>query len=110
MKFSSLTSSSTCLSNFHTFGCPVYILDARLQSSGGAGTPKWDPRAQLGIYLGHSPLHFGSVDLVMKPKTDLVSPQFHLFFDENFQQYLTLRQAMLLQIGNHLLIIQRRIL
>ena len=41
MKFSNTIGSSTCLSNFHTFGCPVYILDFRLQSAGGAGPPKW---------------------------------------------------------------------
>ena len=43
MKFSNNIGSSTRLSHFHTFGCPVYILDARLQSVGGGGPPKWDP-------------------------------------------------------------------
>ena len=85
MKFSNMIGSSTRLSNFHTFGCPVYILDARLQSVGGGGPPKWDPRARLGIYLGHSPSHAGSVALVMNPKTGLVYLQFHLVFDDNFE-------------------------
>ena len=49
--------STTRLSNFHTFGYPVYILDASLQSVGGGGPPKWDPQACLGIYLDHSPSH-----------------------------------------------------
>ena len=26
---------------FHTLFCPIYALDARLQSAGGAGPPKW---------------------------------------------------------------------
>ena len=82
MMFSNTIGSSTSLSHFHTFGCPVYILDARLQSVGGVGPPKWDPRARLGIYLGHSPSHSGSVALVMNPKTSFVSPQFHLVFDD----------------------------
>ena len=43
MKFSDTIGSTTRLSNFHTFGCPVYILDARLQIVGGRGPPKWDP-------------------------------------------------------------------
>ena len=43
MKFSDTIGSTTPLSNFHTFGCPVSILDARLQSVGGAGPHKWDP-------------------------------------------------------------------
>ena len=48
------------------------------------GLPKWEPRARLGIYLGHSPAHAGSVALVMNPKTGLVSPQFHVVFDDTF--------------------------
>ena len=85
MKFSKTIGSSTRLSHFHTFVCPVYILDTRLQSVGGGGPPKWDPRASLGIYLGHSPSHAGSVALVMNPKISIVSPQFHLVFDDNFE-------------------------
>ena len=48
------------------------------------GLPKWEPRAHLRIYLGHSPTHAGSVALVMNPKTGLVSPQFHVVFDDTF--------------------------
>ena len=85
MKFSKTISLSTRLIHFHTFGCPVYILDAVLQSVGGGGLPKWDPRARIGIYLGHSPSHAGSVALVMNPKTGLVSPKFNLEFNDNFE-------------------------
>ena len=28
--------------DFHTWGCPVFVLDAENQS-GFTGTPKWDP-------------------------------------------------------------------
>ena len=55
------------------------------KSFGGGGPPKWDPLARLGIYLGHSPSHAGSVELVMNHKSGLVSPQFHLVFDDNFE-------------------------
>ena len=91
MKFSNTIGSSTRMSHFHTFGFPVYILDTRLQSVGGGGPPKWDPRASLGIYLGHSPSHAGSVAIVMNPKTGLVSSQFHLVFDDNFETVPHLR-------------------
>ena len=91
IKFSKTIGSSTRLSLFHTFGCPVYILDARLQSVGGGDPPKWDPRVRLGIYLGHSPSHAGSVALVMNTNTGLVSPQFHLIFDDNFETVPHLR-------------------
>ena len=37
--------------SYHTIFCPTYVLDARLQSSGGAGPPKWEPRSRIGVYL-----------------------------------------------------------
>ena len=40
VKFSDTIGSTTRLSNFHTFGCSVYILDAHLQSVCGEGPPK----------------------------------------------------------------------
>ncbi|KAL7524874.1 hypothetical protein ACHAXR_002639, partial [Thalassiosira sp. AJA248-18] len=70
--------------SFHTLFCPIYVLDARLQSAGGAGPPKWEPRSRIGVYLGHSPFHAGSVALVWNPTTGRVSPQFHVVFDDDF--------------------------
>ena len=43
MKISDTIGSTTRLSNIHTFGCSVYILDARLQSVSRGGPPKCDP-------------------------------------------------------------------
>jgi len=91
MKFSNVSGYKNRLSNYHTFGCPVYVLDARLQSTGGAGPPKWDPRCRLGIYVGHSPAHAGSVALVLNPKTGLISPQYHVVFDDDFSTVPHLR-------------------
>eukprot|EP00957_Ditylum_brightwellii_P071869 5462557-Ditylum_brightwellii.AAC.1 len=42
-KFSNVRSVQS-LTEHHTWGCPVYILDARLQDRSGT-VPKWDPRA-----------------------------------------------------------------
>ena len=42
------------LKHFHTFGCPTYILDNRLQ--GNKTLQKWQARSRLGIYLGHHPI------------------------------------------------------
>ena len=81
-KFSQ-TDEEIVVSDFHTWGCPVYILDAPNQS-GAIGTPKWEPRSHTGIYLGRSPCHAGSVALVLNLDTGLVSPQFHLVFDDEF--------------------------
>ena len=91
MKFLCTIVSTTWLSNFHTFGCPIYIFDARIQSVVGGVPPKWYPRALLIIYLGHSPSHAGSVALVMNTKSGFVSPQFHSIFDDNFETVPHLR-------------------
>ena len=40
--------------------------------------PKWDPKAHVGIYFGHSPTDTGSVVLVLNPGTLHVFPQFHV--------------------------------
>ena len=93
MKFSKVSGQMTRLVNYHTFCCPVYILDARLQSTSGAGPPEWDSRCRLGIYVGHSPSHAGSVALVLNPNTGLISPQFHVVFDDNFSTIPYLRSG-----------------
>jgi hypothetical protein len=61
-------------------GCPVYVLHNSLQA--GQQIPKWHKRARVGLYLGHSPAHARSVALVLNLDTGLVSPQFHVKFDE----------------------------
>ena len=47
--------------------------------------PKWHKRARLGIYLGRSEAHAQSVALVLNLSTGLVSPQYHVAFDEQFE-------------------------
>lgn len=65
------------------FGSPVFVLEASLR-----GTTrifhKWKQRSNIGIYLGRSPIHSRSVALVLNPETGLVSPQFHVKHDGNF--------------------------
>ena len=56
---------------------------SRLQSAGGMA-PKWEPRSRIGVYLGHSPSHAGSVAIVFNPSTGRVSPQYHVVFDDDF--------------------------
>ena len=81
-KFSN-TADEIIPTDFHTWGCPVFVLDSANQS-GAIRTPKWEPRAHTGVYLGHSPNHAGSVALVLHLRTGLVSPQYHLVFDDEF--------------------------
>ena len=87
--------------DFHTWGCPVFILAEANQ--GAIGTPKWEPRARAGIYLGHSPCHAGSVALVLNLRTGHISPQFHVVFDDEFSTVPYLSSADLPPNWLHLL-------
>ena len=77
------TEAPTVLRHFHPFGCPTYVLNSKLQA--GQSIPKWYKRARLGVYLGRSPRHANSVALVLNLKTGLVSPAFHVAFDDHFE-------------------------
>jgi hypothetical protein len=70
--------------HWHHFGCPVYVLNAGLQSAGGIQN-KWTDRSRVGVYLGRSPEHARSVALFLSLQTGHVSPQFHVSFDPSFQ-------------------------
>ena len=45
------------------------------------------------MYLGHSPVHAGSVALVLNLTTGHVSPQFHVVFDDEFSTVENLRNG-----------------
>ena len=66
-KLYNVKDSDIPVKSFHTLFCPVYVLDSRLHSAAGPGPPKWEPRSRIGVYLGHSPFHAGSVALVFNP-------------------------------------------
>ena len=71
------------LKHFHTFGCPTYILDNKLQ--GNQAIQKWQARSHLGIYLGPSPNHSRSISLILNPRTGHTSPQYHIKHDDFFE-------------------------
>jgi hypothetical protein len=71
--------------HFHSFACPVYVLDSALQQGKGYSKRKWTERARVGLYLGPSPQHARSIHLVLNLETGLVSPQFHVSFDDHFE-------------------------
>ena len=79
------------LSHYHTFGCPVYQLTTKAHG-GMAG--KWEARSVLGIYLGPSPHHAGSVSLVLNLATGHASPQFHVAHDDFFETTRYDRRSM----------------
>jgi hypothetical protein len=80
--FSGLKCPRSELARCHVFGCPVYVLDPALQD--GKKIPKWDSRARQGIFVGFSDEHSSLVPLVLNPRTQHISPQFHVVFDDAF--------------------------
>eukprot|EP00956_Cyclotella_meneghiniana_P016313 scaffold25755_cov49-Cyclotella_meneghiniana.AAC.1 len=60
----------------------VYVLDPRLQD--GKQIPKWDSKVRQGVFVGFSPDHSTNVPLVYNPKTQHISPQYHVIFDDHF--------------------------
>jgi len=73
------------MADFHTFGSPCYVLDSATHN------PKWNPRSSLRIFVGFSPHHARNVAMVLNPFTGLVSPQYHIVFDDHFQTLKALR-------------------
>ena len=68
--------------HYHTFSCPVYVLDARLQ--GASFILKWDEQVRVGAYVRRSPIHARNVCLILNISTGHVSPKFHVVFKETF--------------------------
>jgi len=62
------------------FGCPVYVLDPKLQD--GSKIPKWSLHARLGQFLGFSKSHSSSVGLICNLRTNHVLAQFHVVYDQ----------------------------
>ena len=70
------------LKNIHVWGCPVYVLDPKLQQ--GKKLPRWEPRSRQGVFVGYSPVHSSDVPLVLNLQSGSISPQYHVVFDDSF--------------------------
>jgi hypothetical protein len=66
----------------HPLFCPVYVFDRRMQE--GTSPPKCTKRTTQKVYVGHLRHYSRSVRMVWDPQTNLVSPQFHVMFDDYF--------------------------
>ena len=84
-KFSQVAVRPKILS-FRHFGCPVYAVENALATR--KPLRKWEDCAWVGIYLGPSPLNAWSVALMLSLTIGLVSPQFHVVFDDHLQTVL----------------------
>eukprot|EP00804_Cyclotella_cryptica_P015074 CCRYP_000647-RA/>CCRYP_000647-RA protein AED:0.72 eAED:0.72 QI:0/0/0/0.5/1/0.5/2/0/813 len=89
--WSSTKSTHPDLSRAHVFGCPVYVLEPALQD--GKKIPKWDSRARQGLFVGFSSEHSSLVPLIFNPRTQRISPQYHVIFDDAFTTVPSLYSA-----------------
>jgi hypothetical protein len=70
------------LNRAHVWGCPVYVLDPKLQD--GKKIPKWHPKARRGQFLGVSSQHSSLIGRILNIRTGHVSPQYHVVYDDLF--------------------------
>ena len=61
----------------HIWGCPAFVLEAKLQD--GQKIPKFNRRARMGQYLGFSDEHSSLVARIYSLLLNFVSPQSELF-------------------------------
>jgi hypothetical protein len=70
------------LQDIHVWGCPIYVLDPKLQA--GQKLPRWQPRSRRGVFMGFSYLHSSEVPLILNLQTGSITPQYHVVFDDYF--------------------------
>ena len=70
------------LADVQVWGCPVYVLDKKMQD--GKKLPKWKPRSTRQVYVGMSKKHASSVPLCMNTESGAITSQYHIVFDSTF--------------------------
>ena len=68
--------------DLHVWGCPLYALDHNLAN--GMSIPRFKPRSQRLINMGHSPRHASTIPLALNPETGYMKAIFHCFHDDFF--------------------------
>jgi len=81
-----------CLSDFHVFGCPTYVLEKNLADDNSI--PKWKACDYHSAYIGHSDQHSSSIAMIWNPITKLVSTQYHVIFDKGFQTVMSIGSTL----------------
>lgn len=72
----------------HVWGCPIFVLDAKLQQ--GQKLPRWQQRSRRGVFLGLSSSHASDVPLILNLQTGSISSQYHVVFDDSFSTILSM--------------------
>ena len=80
--FAGVKTNCSMLRSSRVWGCPVYVLEPKLQD--GHKLPKWKPRSRRGQFLGASSQHSRHIGLIRNLRTGNVTPQFHVVYDERF--------------------------
>ena len=70
----------------HVWGCPVFVLEPKLQND--QKLPKWNRRSRMGQFIGFSDEHSSLVANVRNLSTGHISPQYHLVFDDLFETFI----------------------
>jgi hypothetical protein len=70
------------LMDLHVWGCPVYVLDPKIQQV--QKLPRWAPRSKRGMFLGLSQQHASDFPLVLNLGTGSITTQFQVVFDDIF--------------------------
>ena len=71
----------------HVMGQKVKAVKGELTVVKTKLTNLWEPRSRIGVHLGHSHFHAGSVALVFNPTTGHVSSQYHIVIDDDFSTF-----------------------
>jgi hypothetical protein len=69
------------LMDTHVWGCPVYILNPKVQQ--GQKLPRWQPRSRQGISMGLSKQHTSEVTRVLNISTGSINTQSMLYLTIN---------------------------
>jgi hypothetical protein len=80
--FTASTASRLGLMHVHVWGCPLYVLDPKIQQ--GQKLPRWEPRSRRGIFLGLSQQRVSEVLLVLNFGTGAITNQWHVMFGDIF--------------------------
>ena len=90
------------LLRYHVWGCPVYVLDPKLQNH--QKIPRRNHRSRLGEFLGFSNEHSSLVANVRKLQTGYTLPQYNVVVDDIFQTVFSSGKSdvILDSICNHL--------
>ena len=82
----------------HVWGCPVYVLDPKLQD--GKKIPKFNPCSRRGQYLGQSSAHSSTIGCILNLNIGWVSPQYHVVYDDLFTTVPNAESGGLLDLQN----------